>query len=113
MKKMKKIFFGLSITILLSSCSLTVPYTITNNAIGAKTGVSSTISIFSGGGRRAAHLAPLAGNGKVIYHGIILNSDFGILEAAKNGKISKIGAIDFKITTYLFFTKQEFIVSGE
>jgi hypothetical protein len=43
----------------------------------------------------------------------MLNKNFGIVEAAKNGKISKIGAVDIKTTSYVFFVKKEFIVSGE
>ena len=48
-----------------------------------------------------------------MFNGIMLNKEFGIVDAAKNGKITKIGAIDLKVTNYVFFVKKEFIVSGE
>jgi hypothetical protein len=43
----------------------------------------------------------------------MLNKNFGIVEAAENGGIEKIGAVDYKITSYVFFVKKEFIVAGE
>lgn len=88
---------------LLSSCAITTPYAVTNNKVGVKTGVSSTISFFG---------KPLMGS-PTVYHGIILNKNFGVVEAAKNGKISKIGSVDLKTTSYVLFSKQEYIVTGE
>jgi hypothetical protein len=90
------------VSIILTSCAVTTPMAVTNNSIGSKVGVSTTICI---GG------AP--GSARVQYHGIMLNQNFGIVEAAKNGKISKIGAIDVKTTNYIFFQKKEMIVAGE
>jgi hypothetical protein len=52
-------------------------------------------------------------SGKTIFHGLMLNKNFGIVEAAENGGIEKIGAVDYKITSYVFFVKKEFIVAGE
>jgi hypothetical protein len=109
--KIKNLILATASAALLSSCALTVPFTVTNNEVGSKTGTSTTISLFSGAGKRASALAPQVGYR--FYHGIMLNKNFGIVEAAQNGKISKIGVVDYKITSYVFFTKEEFIVSGE
>lgn len=109
--KIKSLIIVSISAVLLSSCALTVPFTVTNNEVGSKVGVSSTICLFSGSGLSSAKLSPVAGYG--MYNGIMLNKNFGIFEAAQKGKISKIGAVDIKTTSYLFFTKKEFIVSGE
>lgn len=100
--KLKAIFILFCSVTLLSSCALTLPYAVTNNTIGTKTGVSSTISIFG----RPSPATPG-------YHGLIFNRNFGVVEAAKNGKINKVGSVDLKVTTYVLFNKQEFIVTGE
>lgn len=95
----------------LSSCAVTLPYQVTNNDLGTKKGVSSTVTLFSGLGVRAKHYSPAIENR--IYLGLTLNKDFGIINAAQNGKISKIGAVDLKITNYVLFTKLEWVVSGQ
>lgn len=87
---------------MLTSCAVTTPMVVTNNSVGTKVGVSKTVCI---GG------AP--GSSRTQYHGIMLNKNFGVVEAAKNGKISKIGAVDVKVTNYVFFQMKEMIVAGE
>lgn len=106
---MKNLFLIVTTALLFSSCAVTTPFLITNNPIGKKTGTSSTICLF------APPQAPfsIASQLSRYYHGLMLNKDFGIVEAAKNGGITKIGAIDLKVTSYIFFKKKEFIVSGE
>ncbi|MGV3631955.1 MAG: TRL domain-containing protein [Bacteroidota bacterium] len=98
---MKKIIILSSLAGFLASCAMTVPYTVTNNSLGDKIGTSKTVCLFSGRGRSKN------------FHGIMLNKNFGIVEAAKNGGITKIGAVDMKITKNPFFVKKEFIVAGE
>ncbi len=98
---MKKIIILSSLAGFLVSCAMTTPYAVTNNSIGTKVGTSKTICLFS-----------LRGSDKN-YHGIMLNKNFGIVEAAKNGGITKIGAVDMKVTKNPFFVKKEFIVAGE
>ena len=45
---------------------------------------------------------------------IFLNKDFGLKQAAKNGKItSAIATIDMKTTNYFFFSKRELIVTAK
>jgi hypothetical protein len=108
--KLKNLFIASVSAILLTSCAVTSPFKITNNEVGTKIGKSSTICLFSGGGTgRVATYNGAAG----LYNGIMLNKNFGIVEAAKNGGISKIGAVDIKTTSYVFFVKREFIVAGE
>ena len=111
MKIFKNItLFALGI-LLLSSCSATLPGIVTNNPVGKKTGVSSTACIFSGVGLRASNYGFIGVNSS--YLGIIFNGDFGIVDAAKNGKISKIATVDVKVTQYFLFSKIEYIVTGE
>lgn len=108
--KLRNLFIASASTLLFASCAVTSPFKITNNEIGTKIGKSTTICLFSGGGSGRI----VAYNGAAgLYNGIMLNKNFGIVEAAKNGKITKIGAVDIKTTSYVFFVKREFIVAGE
>lgn len=106
--KFKSIIAISTCVAMLSSCAVTTPFMVTNNDLGTKTGVSTTTSIF-GGGRAIAG----TGAGRSMYSGLMFNKEFGIVEAAKNGKITKIGAIDYKVTRYVLFSKLEIIVAGE
>ncbi len=90
--KIKNILSVAIATAVLSSCAMTVPFKVTNNEVGTKIGKSTTI---------------------VIAGVIFLNKKFGIIDAAKQGKISKIGVVDLRTDNFLIFTKQQFIVSGE
>ena len=101
---MKKIILSsILLTGLLTSCSVTKPFLATNNEVGSKIGKSSSVCLLTGG------QATYAG----MFNGIMLNKNFGIVEAAKKGGIEKIGLVDLKITNYIIFVKKEFIVSGE
>lgn len=99
---MKKILGGIAVIALVSSCSLTRPYAVTNNYIGNKQGVSKTTVIFgtSMGNQLATGL-------------FVTNKNFGVIEAAKKGDVKVIGAVDVKTTNYVFFQKVEVIVTGE
>jgi hypothetical protein len=90
------------IAILLASCTLTRPYTATNNPIGSKVGVSKTTCIFGGayGNNLSAGL-------------FCTNKNFGVIEAAKNGGINKVATVDIKTKNLLFIQKVEVIVTGE
>ena len=100
---MKKLYLGVLFIGLMGSCSLTRPYAVTNNTLGSKTGVSETGVIL--GTSYANDLAVGL---------FVTNKDFGVIEAAKNGNINKIGSVDVKKTSYLgIFTKVEIIVTGE
>lgn len=94
MKNLKTIFGALILGATLASCSLTVPYAITDNPVGVKKGVSESF-----------------------YIGVIeLNGNFGIAEAAKKGKIKGgISTVDMKTTYYLsgLLWKRELIVTGD
>ena len=99
---MKKILTLISFSLLLVSCEMTRPYAATNNPIGSKTGVSKTVMLF---GRPAGNsLASFA---------LVLNKDFGVIDAAKNGKINKIATVDIKYKGFILFGKTEIIVTGE
>lgn len=99
---MKKIIILSSLAGFLVSCAMTTPYYVTGNDLGTKIGTSQTVCILSFTHRLGRN-----------HHGIMLNKNFGIVEAAKNGGITKIGAVDIKIKRCVFFVKKEFIVAGE
>lgn len=95
---MKKIILSGIAVATLASCSMTTPVTATNNPIGNKTGKSETTCVFYAGG---------------LSSGIVTNKNYGIAEAAKKGKITKIATVDLKVKNYIFFTKNTLIVTGE
>lgn len=96
--KIKNLFLGFVAAALLSSCAITTPYLVTENSIGTKKGVSTSWA-----------LAYVPG----YQDGLILNRNLGVVEAAKNGKITKIGCVDKKVTSYVLIHKVEYVVSGE
>jgi len=67
---MKKIILFFGICIVITSCTISRNYQITGQPIGTKTGVAKSR--------------------------IIGNSDTSIKKAAENGKITKIGAVEFQ-----------------
>ncbi len=90
------------VTVLITSCSITRPYTATNNAIGSKTGKSETTLILG------------ASTGQNLQSALYsTNKDFGVIQAAKKGKIDKVATVDVKTTNFLLFQKVEIIVTGE
>lgn len=97
---MKKIILFSAIAALITSCQITRPYTATNNPIGSKTGVSKTTYLGASFGDNLAN-------------GIIFNGKFGVIDAARNGKITKVATVDVKTTNYVLFRKAEIIVTGE
>ena len=92
------------VAMLAASCSVTHPYQVTNNPIGAKKGKSSTTVILG-----------LGINTPIRYSssGIRFNKNYGIIEAAKKGKITRIGSVDLQYTSYFFYGKFTLIVTGE
>lgn len=101
MKNLKLAFVGLMSTVVLSACSVTLPYTATNNPIGSKKGSSKTTILFGGASQQN------------LGYGLVLNKNYGVIEAAKKGKIERIATVDIKITNYIIFTKAEIKVTGE
>ena len=101
MKNLKNIIAVSALALTFASCSITYPYTATNNPIGGKTGVSKTSIIFG------------VANEHNLGAGIVTNKDYGVVEAAKKGKIDKIATVDIKVTNYVIFKKAEIIVTGE
>lgn len=95
---MKKIIGIFVVGLTFASCSITSPVTATNNRIGDKVGISKTTCVFWGGG---------------LSSGLVLNSNYGVQEAAKKGGITTIATVDRKVTNFLFFSKLELIVTGE
>ena len=92
MKNLKK-YLALAIVVsFLASCSVSGPLYVTNNTITKKRGV--------------AH--------RTIFLGFTFgNTDLGVITAAKNGGISKVATVDWKITSGFFRTTYETVVTGE
>ncbi len=75
---------------MLASCSVMAPVAVTDNPVGTRKGVASAKTFFGFG-----------------------NVDVGIEKAAKNGKITRVATVDYKVTTtFLFYAKYETIVTG-
>ena len=110
MKTIKTTLFILAVVI-FSSCSVSSPHLLTNNAIGKKVGTSSTACLFSGGFSKAFGGAITPGT--MQYNGIQFNKDFSVYDAAKKGGISKIASVDLRYDWYFFFSKKTYIVTGE
>ena len=101
MKKVKNIFVTALIGVTFASCSITYPYTATNNPIGSKKGTSESVMLF---GRVA---------GTTLSAGLVLNKDYGVIEAARSAKIDKVATVDLKVTDFILFQKVQVIVTGE
>jgi len=77
----------------LSSCAMTVPVSATSNPLGSKVGTSTGMGLLGV---------------------IVLSPDTGIHQAAKNGGITKISTVDFKMTNILgLYQGYSCIVTGE
>lgn len=101
MKNMKKFFAIAVLGLTFASCSVTYPYTATNNPIGSKTGTSETVMLFG------------VASGTTLSSGLVFNSNYGVIEAARNGGLNKVATVDVKVTNYYIFQKAEIIVTGE
>jgi len=95
---MKKIIASLTVGLILASCSVINPLAVTNNTVGSKEGKSETVCVFYFGGASS---------------GIVMNKDYSVAQAAKNGGITKIGSVDLEVKNFLIFTKNTLIVTGE
>lgn len=74
---------------LLTSCSVMAPVAVTDNPVGTRKGIAVAKTYFGFG-----------------------NVDVGIEKAAKNGKITRVATVDYRVSTMLFITKYETIVTG-
>jgi hypothetical protein len=101
MKKMKKLLFIGAVAAFVTSCTTVYPVTATNNPIGGKVGTSETSILFGAAG--ATNLG----------FGLVTNSDYGVIEAAKKGGINKVATVDIEVTDYIVFRKAKLIVTGE
>lgn len=89
---MKKRILIASSALILAACSVSGPLMVTNNKIGSKRGEAS----------------------RKIFLGITFgHTDLSLAKAAKNGGITKIATVDWKVTGGFFSTKYSIIVTGE
>jgi hypothetical protein len=100
MKNFKSILF-VGIVVLATSCTITRPYAVTNNAIGDAVGTSKTTLIFG------------TSTGVTLQAGLLsTNKNFGVIEAAKNGNVNKIATVDVQTSNYGFISLVKIIVTG-
>ena len=89
---MKKLIIIASSALILASCSVAGPRMVSNNKIGSKRGEAS----------------------RTIILGITFgHTDLSLQTAAKNGGITKIATVDWKVRGGFFKTTYSTIVTGE
>jgi hypothetical protein len=109
MKSLRNALLG-AVAIALTSCSVTMPVTVTNNSIGSKVGVASNSCL----GALPATAVAMGQDFFPVSGGLCFNDKrYSLADAAKDGGISRIATVDLKETNYLIFFKYELIVTGE
>lgn len=92
MKSISKFLLVAMVAMIVASCSVTVPVTVSKAEIGDLRGVSKS----------------------TVFMGIYFNKKYGIKEAAKKGGInSAIATVDEKTINYIIFQKKELIVTAK
>ena len=91
MKKVKNIFVALTTILVISSCSISRPVLVTDNA-SEKQGVAEFDVVLG-------FLRPK-------------DADVSIKKAAENGGITKVATVDFRVEGSLFKTTYKTIVTG-
>jgi hypothetical protein len=92
-------------TIVLStinySCTTIYPITATNNEIGEKVGRSRTGILFG------------TVNRELLSSGLVLNEDYGVINAIRNGEIDTLATLDLKVQNYGIYQRIEIIATGK
>lgn len=92
MKKIINYIIVAVVAIAMTSCSITYPGMVTRNSVGTKVGIAS----------------------RKIFLGLAFGqTDLSLTKAAKNGGITKIATVDYKISGGLFSKTYSTIVTGE
>jgi hypothetical protein len=92
MKNLTKLGIVVILAGFLGSCSISGPLMVTNHPVGEKRGEASR---------------------KIILNITFGQTDLGAITAAKNGEITKIATVDWKVTGGIFSKKYTTIVTGE
>jgi hypothetical protein len=92
MKNITKLAFGLILVGFLGSCSISGPLMVTNHPVGEKRGEASR---------------------KIFLNITLGQTDLGAITAAKNGGITKIATVDWKVKGGIFSTTYTTVVTGE
>ncbi len=93
MKRRLLTLLAVGVTALMTSCAVTMPVAVSEQPLGSKTGTSSSL---------------------VLFGSIYLNGDYGVADAAEQGKIKGgVSTVDEKTTDYILFMKKEMIITGE
>ncbi len=87
-----KLISSLLFVMLLASCSVTKPVSVSANSVGRKSGKACVSHLFG--------LFPLG------------DKDITVAKAAKNGGISKVNSVDFSYTNYLVISNSCTLVNG-
>jgi hypothetical protein len=124
---MKKIIFGVFAlaVLLLAGCStITMPYKVTDNPVGSKTGeVTATFLFGQIYDDWFLHHSDVTPNNRDGYAGAItstrfsglllpIGGDFTLSKAAANGGITKISTVEIRTETNPFIVKRTLIVTG-
>jgi hypothetical protein len=90
---MKKILFltVLVVALVLVGCASTSPWGVTDNSVGSKIGEATQTTWF----------------------GFIVTGDAGVITAAQNGGVQKIGAVDIRSVNYFIFNQITTVVAGD
>lgn len=92
MKKIQNILIAGSVVFALASCSVSAPLMVSDHAIGNKRGEASR---------------------KIILGITLGHTDLGAITAARNGGITKIATVDWKVQGGLFVRTVTTVVTGE
>jgi uncharacterized protein YceK len=95
MKNIALVVLAVLAIMTIAGCTTTVPFDVTNNAVGSKVGEAT---------------------GKINFYGSLGgNADYSLQTAAKNGGITRIATVDLRITNMLggLFVTYTTIVTGE
>ncbi|MDR0601324.1 MAG: TRL-like family protein [Treponema sp.] len=90
---MKKILFltVLVVALVLVGCASTSPWGVTDNSVGSKIGEATQTTWFW----------------------VFTTGDAGIITAAQNGGVQKIGAVDIRLENYIIFNTTTTVVAGD
>lgn len=92
MKKILKLTVIAAVLASMTSCSIALPGLVTRNSVGTKVGTAE----------------------RKIFLGLAFgHTDLSLTKAAKNGGITKIATVDYKVTGGLFSKTYATIVTGE
>lgn len=117
MKHLFNLFISGMIVSLFSSCSSTIPLTVTENEVGDKSGTSQNTCLFAFSEsyftNNPRYRSTIQGKVPTSTGTCFNNEDYGIREAAKRAGIENVATVDLETTWYVFWTTYELHVTGK